>query len=193
VVDDEDAEDLFEAEERFAVNLRRVREERGMSQGKFAEEMTARRWPWRQQTVTRVETGRRTVRLGEAKAAADILGVTLDRLLWPSAEATEVAMTDDAIARVRIAWHEASDATVRLLAALAYGERTLVTAQASKYERVRRVAGELDAEIKDSSLESAVADGLARYEDPEEQGDAPARPTVDRVAPPGGLGGQGGA
>jgi transcriptional regulator with XRE-family HTH domain len=170
VVDDEDAEDLFGAEERFAVNIRRVREEQGMSQGKFAEEMTTRGWPWRQQTVTRVETGRRTVRLGEAHAAADILHVTLDRLLWPSAEATEVSLTDDAIGRVRRARHEVSDATFRLLASLAYGERTHAQMEQSKYKRVRDTAAELRNEIDQSSLEIAVGDGMARYEHPEDEG-----------------------
>jgi transcriptional regulator with XRE-family HTH domain len=62
----------------FTALLREVREAHGMTQEKFAGEMAKRCDPiWRQQTVARVEHGQRAMRLGEAIAAADILGIDL--------------------------------------------------------------------------------------------------------------------
>src|SRR5208283_4617751 len=82
-------------EERFAANLRAVRDAAGMSQGRLADEMAARGWPWRQQTVTRVENGRRMVRLGEAKAVAEILETSLDRLTQPTGEMRVVELLSE--------------------------------------------------------------------------------------------------
>jgi hypothetical protein len=71
-------------EQRFAANLREARGT--MSQYTLAREMQDRGWPWRQQTVARVETGQRMVRLGEATAIAEILQVPLDMLILPRGE-----------------------------------------------------------------------------------------------------------
>lgn len=77
-VDDEASGTVNPAERQFAVVMREAREARGLPQGQFAGEMARRGCPgWVQQTVTRVETGRRMVRLSEAMAAASILGIDL--------------------------------------------------------------------------------------------------------------------
>ena len=73
-------------EQRFAENFKVRREMLGLSQVSVAQAMKDRGWLWRQQTVTRIETGQRSIRLGEAKALADILQVSLDRLTGPTAE-----------------------------------------------------------------------------------------------------------
>lgn len=66
------------AERQFAAVMRETREARGLAQGRFAGEMARCGFPaWVQQTVTRVEAGRRMIRLGEAMAAASILGIDL--------------------------------------------------------------------------------------------------------------------
>lgn len=102
-------------EERFAANLRAVREAAGMSQGRLAEEMTARGWPWHQQTVTRVENGRRMVRLGEAKAVAEILETSLDRLTQPTGEMRVIELLSEWTHQARTAWLAIKESTVRLL------------------------------------------------------------------------------
>jgi hypothetical protein len=130
--------------------------------------MARRNHPWHQQTVAKVEAGKQEVGFGEAVDLAGVLGVSLDRLSWASEETRETGLLDGAIAAVRLAWHEASDAVMRLQASLAAGERALESARKSKYERVRLTAGELETEMEQSSLEIALSDGLARYENPEE-------------------------
>jgi len=102
-------------EERFAVNLRMTREAAGVSQSRLAEEMAARGWPWRQQTVTRVETRQRIVRLGEAKAVAEILETSLDTLTQPTGEMRVVETLSEWTHQARSAWLAIKESTVRLL------------------------------------------------------------------------------
>ena len=155
------------AEQYFAANLRRVREAKGLSQVKFAEEMSARGWPWRQQTVTRVETGRRTIRFGEAKAAAEILRTSLDRLSWSSAEATETAFVEEVAAILHREWYDAATAVARLHAAMSRARNTLAASKDSKSEHVRRACDHLEAELGVSTVDTAVAEGFSRYKYPE--------------------------
>lgn len=68
------------AEMAFAENLKTLREDRGLSQGKVAEMMADRGFKWHQATVYKIENGSRQVQLGEARAVAEILGVPLDRM-----------------------------------------------------------------------------------------------------------------
>lgn len=58
-----------------------------MSQTELARKMADRGWPYHQQTVGKLESGSRSVRLGEAKALAQILRTSLDRLTRPTDEA----------------------------------------------------------------------------------------------------------
>ena len=102
-------------EERFAANLRAIREAAGMSQGRLADEMGARGWPWRQQTVTRVENGRRMVRLGEAKAVAEILETSLDKLTQPTGEMRVVELLSEWTHQAGAAWLAIKESTVQLL------------------------------------------------------------------------------
>lgn len=69
------------AEEMLGRNMRRRREDLGLSQGAFAERMADRGFKWMQTTVYKVELGQRSVRLEEAVAIAGILGVRLDDLI----------------------------------------------------------------------------------------------------------------
>lgn len=75
-------------EERFVANLRRLREERGWSQSELADRMRARGWDsFRQTTISRLEKGEQSVRIGEARGLAELLEVSLETMLAPSAEA----------------------------------------------------------------------------------------------------------
>lgn len=103
------------AEQRFAANLREARESRRMSQYALAQEMDNRGWPWRQQTVTRVETGQRMVRLGEATAIAEILRVSLDRLIQPAGESRDAELLSEWLQQARTAFAEVISATAELI------------------------------------------------------------------------------
>jgi len=67
----------------FAIQVRETRERLKMSQGELARQMSARGFPYYQQTVRRIEDSQRKVSVGEAKALAEILGTTIDRLTEP--------------------------------------------------------------------------------------------------------------
>jgi transcriptional regulator with XRE-family HTH domain len=154
-------------EGRFAENLRRYRELKGMSQAALADAMVARGWPWRQQTVARLESGRRMVRFGEAAAVAETLRISLDRFTWAGAEANEVAMIDSAVGTLRIAWHETALAAARLRAARSSAGGVLERSRDSKYERARLAAEDIAAELEGSTLEAALDEGDRLYENPE--------------------------
>lgn len=71
-------------DELFAIQVRETRERLKMSQGNLARQMSARGFPYYQQTVRRIEDSQRKVSVGEAKALAEILGTTIDRLTEPA-------------------------------------------------------------------------------------------------------------
>jgi DNA-binding transcriptional MerR regulator len=83
--DDErpDADPAGVVDQLFAIQVRETRERMRLSQGELARQMSARGFPYYQQTVRRVEDSQRKVSVGEAKALAEILGTTIDRLTEP--------------------------------------------------------------------------------------------------------------
>ncbi len=119
--DDTDSDGVPEGteltEQRFAANLRVMREAAGLSQVALAQEMESLGWPWHQQTVTRIESGRRLVRLGEAKSVADILETSLDQLTEPTVAMQRTELLAASVRRARTAWRQIRDATVELLRA----------------------------------------------------------------------------
>lgn len=102
------------ADERFAANIRETRERLKMSQGELARRMSSGGWPYYQQTVRRVEEGKRKVSVGEAKALAEILGESVDRLTWPGREASAAALLDQVTARAESAWEQIGRGTATL-------------------------------------------------------------------------------
>jgi FtsZ-interacting cell division protein YlmF len=152
-------------EQRFAANLRAIRDERGISQGRLADEMTARGWPWHQQTVTRVENGRRMVRLGEAQAVAEILHTSLDRLTWPTAEARLVETLAGWTRTVRTAYRAIAKETHELLRARqSLRDAVAETDDASARQAFGRLVVDALAEARNVlqlSPEGAVAHGVA--------------------------------
>jgi len=153
----------------FGENVRKNRERKKMSQGDVAREMTARGWPWHQSTVYKIEHGTRRTEAFEVFDLAEILGVPVAHLFWPPAEVNEAAMVDRSIGMLRRAWHETAEAAHRLAAARASAERTLARSGDSKYQRVRDTCAELAAELGGQTPESAFAEGIYRYENPEEE------------------------
>jgi transcriptional regulator with XRE-family HTH domain len=84
-------------EERFAGNLRSLRVLNGMTQAALAKEMTKRGYRWHQATVYKIESGERQVQLGEARAIAKILYVTLEDMLRNPDESLLERRFDDAM------------------------------------------------------------------------------------------------
>lgn len=134
-----------------------------MSQERLAEEMRARGWPWRQQTVTRVENGRRMVRLGEATAVAEILETPLTRLTWET--------SDSLIVETLGAWGRKAISAYRAIA-----EATRELLQATELLRTHPSVADTDPAAPDQLLqaveharkvqqltpEGAVAQGIAQ-------------------------------
>jgi hypothetical protein len=100
-------------EQRFAANLREARGT--MSQYTLAREMQDRGWPWRQQTVARVEAGQRMVRLGEATAIAEILQVPLDMLILPRGDSRDAELLTEWMQRAQAAFAQIMSAAAELI------------------------------------------------------------------------------
>src|ERR1700749_5147214 len=106
------------ADEQFAAGVREQRELLKMSQGELARRMDARGFPYYQQTVRRIEDGRRKVSVGEAKAIAEILKTTVERLTWPTREASIAALLVNSVTLAARAYGEVGKSAGNLLWAL---------------------------------------------------------------------------
>jgi transcriptional regulator with XRE-family HTH domain len=154
-------------EQRFAANLRQAREENGVSQVRLAQEMAKRGWPWRQQTVTRVESGQRMVRLGEATAIADILGTSVARLTVPARDTRALNLLGFTAGRAREAYGQITEWTHLLLFAQRQLRTSLAEAERAGYfdsALVRDAVAEATDVLK-VTPEQAVAEGRVENED----------------------------
>lgn len=153
-----------DAEQRFAANLRLLRERQGMSQVKLAQEMAARGWPWRQQTVTRVENGQRMIRFGEAMALASILGVSLSRFTRPVSEVVEVEKIRAASARLRESCEAVAAAVCRLLEERRTAERLQVlNAQVQGDDFVEVALVQLRMQLRECTVDKVILEGRRRF------------------------------
>lgn len=73
--EESDGVDLVEVEENFATNVREYREQLGLSQEELAQRMVECGFGFTQATVWKIEQGRRAVRIAEAVALMDALGL----------------------------------------------------------------------------------------------------------------------
>lgn len=155
-----------EAERRLAANLRTLRERRGISQVKLAQEMVARDWPWRQQTVARVENGQRMIRLGEAVALASILSVSLGYLTQPGSDAIEVEKIRGAGVRLRESCEAVAAAVCRLLDEQRTAKRLQVLnagVQGDDFIEVALV--QLRGWMRECTVDNAILKGRRRFTD----------------------------
>jgi transcriptional regulator with XRE-family HTH domain len=155
------------SERRFAENLRQAREDKNVSQVKLAQEMAARGWPWRQQTVTRVESGQRMVRLGEALAVAEILGTNVVMLTASTRETSATHLLASSTSKVKQAFEEITRWTETLLWNQAQLRTTLGEVERAGFHEsslVREVAEE-GAEVVSLTPEQAVSEARADLED----------------------------
>lgn len=71
----------WSAEANFARRLRVMRESLGLSQADLANRITQAGVPMPQQTVARIEAGKRSIRLNEARLISEILKATLQEMI----------------------------------------------------------------------------------------------------------------
>lgn len=77
----ENATEPLTAEEIFAVNLKALRNDRGMTQSELARHMADKGFKWHQATVFKLENGERQIQLGELREISKLFNVALDRLV----------------------------------------------------------------------------------------------------------------
>src|SRR3954447_4046528 len=90
----------------FGARMRQARERAGISQGDLSVNLVLmHNVHWHQTTVGKIESGGRPIRLSEAVAVADLLGVPLDELAYDRGDDTprveRVALAYAALADVR--------------------------------------------------------------------------------------------
>ena len=150
-------------DDKFAANLRALRERAGLSQSALADEMTGRGHGWHQQTVGRVESGRQAVRFSEAVDLAEIFRTSTDRFTWGSAEANEASFTYAAGTRVRMQYEEVAMAIHRHLADEAAAERLLARPATTGTPRVKAAREDVAARLEEYSPRNAIREGFRRY------------------------------
>lgn len=156
-------DDRESTDARLGLNVRTLRERRGMSGEALAQAMRDRGHRWHQNTVVRVEAGTQGVKFAEARDLAEILATSLDRLTWASAEANAAEALYAAGGQVRRAAAEVSGAVFRLLADT---DRAGIIAKGTAEGVSPRVAAALDdlhGSLAEATLEQAVAEGIARH------------------------------
>ena len=152
------------ADQRLGLNVRTLRERKGLSQRAVADEMRSRGHPWHQQTVLKAEAGTRPLRFAEAVDLAAILETSLDRLTWASPEANAVEWLVSREARLRQSARQVSEAVTRFLLDRDAAGRSLTEA-AHQSPRVEAEREEVRATLAGTSLDYAVGEGIARYEE----------------------------
>lgn len=164
MTDDDQLPSPDDTEQRFAANLRLLRERQDISQVKLAQEMAARGWPWRQQTVTRVENGQRMIRFGEATALAEILHTPLERFARPVSEADEVEKIRAADARLRESFEAVVAAVCHLLDAQRTAERLQVlNAGVHGDDFVEVALVQLRGWMRECTVDKAILKGRQRF------------------------------
>lgn len=98
-------------------SIAHLRQEKGMSQAELAEKVSEAGIKFYPQTIQKIESGARTIRLDEAFAIADALGVATSDLFTPS----EVQLIDDDV----IAYWRERDAAIRALQSALTKQETL--------------------------------------------------------------------
>lgn len=158
------------ADVRLGLNVRALRERKGMSQAELVKQMRERGHRWHQQTATRVEAGEQPVRFAELESLAQILGTTLDRLSWNSGEANAAEYLYGRGANIRRSGHAVSDAVLRLLLDLAAGRQAAEQLAADEREHVTEARTDLLGALEEWDLPEAVGHGEDRYEELREEG-----------------------
>ncbi|MEV7606095.1 helix-turn-helix transcriptional regulator [Paenarthrobacter sp. NPDC089322] len=98
-------------EECFRENMRALRERKGWSQGELSRRLIDGGWPiFHQTTISRIESGDRPIKLGEARAIARALGSNVTTMVSLPVETSIVQGLAGAIGDVRVAQNRIRDA-----------------------------------------------------------------------------------
>jgi transcriptional regulator with XRE-family HTH domain len=130
------------ADQRFAENLRFARERAGLSQAALATQMVDLGWPFHQQTIARIEDGRRKVGMGEGDALARAVGSNMLAMIRPHGHARVAWTIISAVRDVRETHRQATQVLCRFNA---------------EFERLERAI----ASARDAGLEEILADEIA--------------------------------
>lgn len=126
---------LMAADERFAANVKALREERGWSQGELASRLRdAGLESFHPTTVVRMEKGERLVRLGEARVIADVLGTLVGVMVAPGREGLVAQSLMERVNDFAIARNALEDAASMLALERQILQRELNEVTASDYE-----------------------------------------------------------
>ena len=145
----------------FAYNLRKLRERAGMSQAALADAMRARGRPWHQSTTGRIETGRQPPSYSDARAAAAIFGVPVERFAWKPGEANAVDWLDMESGRLKGSFTATAHAVAAQLSAARLAGRALEGTAGYATPRVLEARETLEDAIREyGAVEDAVEEGL---------------------------------
>lgn len=138
-------------EARFAAAMKRIRESRGISQGGLAGRLNDAGWEgFRQATVSRIEKGERTIRLAEAHAIAQTLGLTLERMMDEAAHDDSAAYAQR-ISEINGLIHDLTEQIAANRQKLNRLERMLAFYQDERAHLTEAYAGESSADAASSS------------------------------------------
>lgn len=149
--------------QRFGENVKALRKRAGMSQADLAKRMAERGWPWHQNTVYRIENGGQAVRLFEAAAVAAVLQTSIDRLLWPTPEASATEHVTAAGTKVRTQYEAVAEAVQRMLLDVRYAERALAETKGNTSERVQEARRDTAGRLTEYGVQQAIDEGVRRY------------------------------
>jgi len=159
------------ADARLAENVRKMREQAGMSQAALAEQMRKRGHNWLQQTVGRIESGTQPVRYSEAVALAAILGASLNQFMWSPPEVTAEHLLYLSIAQVCRTYEDIAEQVRGLLGSREHLRRMLEDIGQQEFRDSPNLKSAV-AEAADAlslTPEAALEEGYAAYRAAEEE------------------------
>lgn len=162
-------------DEHFAMNVRRLRESLGWSQGELAKRMRDAGWDaFHQTTVSRIEKGERPVKIGEGRALARVLGSRVVIMIEPPEDVAvmqDLALSSDEVRGWRYTLGDAAgnyeEARDRLRSRVAAAERLLSERPPLREEGLQSVLEDMIRLARGASAATArevVAEALHRLE-----------------------------
>lgn len=147
------------AEANFILRMRLLREARGLSQAEVAMRATRLGVPMPQQTIARIETGKRTLRLDEAEVIARVLGSELTHM------ASKIVEPKDADREFAEAKSRSNELARALFDAEVALERHLRTGQELKQRVADLQAAHAEAEAVVAALWPRTSEGERATDD----------------------------
>lgn len=147
----------------FGENLRRLREEREISQSGLAREMAEKGFAFHQTTISRIEAGERPVRLAEAIALASIVGTDIGSLTLPPSVATSAMSLREQRERVSEALTGAAYSLIDLWKERIELERSLDQVDRPESDQEGAATLRKEIELTEQLLEWTTAQGVLKH------------------------------